>query len=171
MIRNRKLLSALWSMIESVLEPDEIELVELEYFLSGGSWTLRLYIDSVHGVTLDDCVMVSRQIGALLDMENPIDHRYILEVSSPGINRILRKLSDFERFSGRQARLRTTHKIDGRRNFLGILRGTRDATVLLEVENKITEIDVENIEKAHLETPPDDILQQSLHKKAFSVGG
>ena len=108
---------------------------------------------------------------ALLDMKNPIDHRYNLEVSSPGINRVIRKLNDFERFSGRKARIRTTHKIDGQKNFLGVLRGTRDTAVLLELENRVVEIDVENIEKAHLETPPDEILQQSLHKKALSVGG
>lgn len=171
MVTNRKILSDLWTMIEPVLEPDGIELVEVEYLLLGGSWTLRLYIDTPNGVTIDDCAMVSRQIGALLDMENPIDHRYNLEVSSPGINRVMRKLQDFERFSGRQARIRTTHKIDGRKKFSGVLRGTLDTTVLMELGNGVVEIDVENIEKAYLETPPDEILQQGLHKKAFSVGG
>jgi ribosome maturation factor RimP len=171
MVKNRKLLSELWAMIEPVLEADGIELVEVEYLLLGGSWTLRLYIDNPGGVTIDDCAMFSRQISALLDMKNPIDHRYNLEVSSPGINRVIRKLNDFERFSGRKARIRTTHKIDGQKNFLGVLRGTQDTAVLLELENRVVEIDVENIEKAHLETPPDEILQQSLHKKALSVGG
>ncbi|MHB8205086.1 MAG: ribosome maturation factor RimP [Desulfomonilaceae bacterium] len=171
MVTNRKLLSDLWTMIEPVLEPDGIELVEVEYLLLGGSWTLRLYIDTPNGVTIDDCAMVSRQIGALLDMENPIDHRYNLEVSSPGINRVIRKLQDFERFSGRQARIKTTHKIDGRKNFSGMLKGTLNTTVLMELENRVVEIDVENIEKAHLETPPDEILQQDLHKNSFSVGG
>ena len=171
MVTNRKLVLDLWTMIEPVLEPDGIELVEVEYLLLGGSWTVRLYIDTPNGVTIDDCAMVSRQIGALLDMKNLIDHRYNLEVSSPGINRVIRKLRDFERFSGRQARIRTTHKIDGRKNFSGILRGTQDSTVLMELRNGVVEIDVENIEKAHLETPPDEILQQGLHQKAFSVGG
>lgn len=171
MVKNRKFLSTLWTMIEPVLEPDGIELVELEYFLSGGVWNLRLYIDAPNGVTLDDCAMVSRQIGALLDMEDPIDHHYNLEVSSPGINRVLRKLTDFERFSGRVARIKTTHKIGGRKNFVGILKGTQDATIIMEVDNNTIEISAENIEKAHLETPPEEILQQGLHKKAFSVGG
>lgn len=171
MVKNRKFLSTLWTMIEAVLEPDGIELVELEYFFSGGAWTLRLYIDALNGVTLDDCAMVSRQIGALLDMEDPIDHHYNLEVSSPGINRVLRKITDFERFSGRLARIKTIHKIGGRKNFLGILRGTQDVTVIMEVDNSTIEISAENIEKAHLETPPKEILQQGLHKKAFSVGG
>lgn len=171
MVIDRKLLSYLWNIIEPVLEPDGIELVEVEYLLLGGSWTLRLYIDSPQGITLDDCAMVSRQVGALLDIEDPIDHHYSLEVSSPGINRVLRKLRDFDRFSGRQARIRTIHKIDGRRNFLGVLRGARGATVIMEVDNKMIEINAENIEKAHLETPPDEILQQGLNNKAFSVGG
>jgi len=171
MVTDRKLLSYLWDLIEPVLEPDGIELVELEYLLLGGSWTLRLYIDSPQGITIDDCAMVSRQVGALLDIEDPIDHHYSLEVSSPGINRVMRKLGDFNRFSGRQARIRTIHKIEGRRNFLGVIRGTRDTTVMMEVDNKMIEINAENIEKAHLETPPDEIMQQGLNKKAFSVGG
>ena len=105
-------------MIEPVLEPDGIELVEVEYLLLGGSWTLRLYIDTPNGVTIDDCAMVSRQIGALLDMENPIDHRYNLEVSSPGINRVMRKLQDFERFSGRQARIKNLRiRLTAEKNF------------------------------------------------------
>ena len=171
MTTNRKLVSSLWTMIEPVLEADGIELVEVEYLLSGGSWTLRLYIDTPDGVTLDDCTTISRQVGAFLDAEDPIEQHYNLEVSSPGINRVVRKLIDFERFSGRRARIRTAHKIDGRKNFLGILRGTRDATVIIEVEKSLMEINAENIEKAHLETPPDEILQQSLRKKALSMGG
>lgn len=171
MARNRKLLSSLWTLMEPILEADGIELVEIEYLISGGSWTLRLYIDAPGGVTLEDCATVSRQIGVLLDAEDPIAHHYKLEVSSPGINRVLRKLGDFERFSSKQARIKTTHKIDGRKNFLGILRGTRGDTVIMEVENRLVEIDAENIEKAHLETPPDEILQQSLRQKALSVGG
>ncbi|MGC8604035.1 MAG: ribosome maturation factor RimP [Desulfomonilaceae bacterium] len=171
MASNRKLLSDLWAMIEPVLEPDGIELVELEYGLLGGSWTLRLYIDTLSGVTIDDCAMVSRQVGALLDLENPINHHYNLEVSSPGINRVIRKPSDFERFSGRQASVRTAQKIEGRKNFMGILRGIQDNSVLMEVQNKIVEIEMENIEKAHLVTSPEEILKKNLHKKASSVGG
>ena len=171
MVTDRKLVSDLWAMIEPVLEPDGIELVELEYGLYAGAWTLRLYIDTPHGVTIDVCAMVSRQVGALLDLENPIDHPYNLEVSSPGINRVLRKLQDFERFSERKAKIRTLRKIEGRKNFLGVLRGIRDTAVLIELENKIIEIDVDNIEKAYLDMPPNEILQQDLHKKASSVGG
>jgi ribosome maturation factor RimP len=171
MTTNRKLVNSLWTMIEPVLEADGIELVEVEYLLCGGSWTLRLYIDTPDGVTLDDCATISRQVGAFLDAEDPIEQHYNLEVSSPGINRVVRKLTDFERFSGRRVRIRTAHKIDGRRNFLGILKGIRDATVIIEVEKSLMEINAENIEKAHLETPPDEILQQSLRKRALSMGG
>ncbi len=171
MARNRKLVSSLWTMIEPVLEADGIELVEMEYLLSGGFWTLRLYIDRPEGVTLEDCATISRQVSALLDAEDPIEHHYNLEVSSPGINRVIRKLTDFQRFSDRQARIRTAHKVEGRRNFAGILKGTRDGVVIIEVEKTLYEIDAENIEKAHLETPPDEILQQSLRKRALSMGG
>ncbi|MGC8659134.1 MAG: ribosome maturation factor RimP [Desulfomonilaceae bacterium] len=171
MIADRKLVSDLWTMIEPVLAPDGIELVELEYGLFGGAWTLRLYIDTPTGVNIDVCAMVSRQVGALLDLENPIDHPYNLEVSSPGINRVLRKLQDFERFSDRKARIRTSRKIEGRKNFVGVLRGTKDTKVLIEIDNKIIEIDVESIEKAYLDMPPGEILQQDLHRKATSLGG
>ncbi len=95
---DRQFIEQLWKMIDPIVEPEGLELVELEYRPEGGRWMLRVYIDRPTGVTLADCELISRQVGALLDMEDPIHHSYVLEVSSPGINRVLRREKDFQFF-------------------------------------------------------------------------
>ena len=107
----------MWELIEPVLEPEGIELVDIEFKNEMGRWVLRLYIDAPAGIKLDHCELVSRQVGALLDMKDPIDHSYHLEVSSPGINRVLRKERDFDLYAGSPVRIKTRRKLDGRRNF------------------------------------------------------
>lgn len=167
---DRDLIPSLWSMIEPVLEPEGIELVDIEFKLEGGRWVLRLYIDTPQGVTLDDCELVSRQIGALLDIKDPIEHRYVLEVSSPGINRVLRKEEDFRLFAGSPVRIRTRRKLAGRRNFQGILKGTEDSAIILEVEGARVEIDPKNVEKANLDLSEDDLFRKDLRKRAVRAG-
>ena len=167
---DRDLIPSLWSMIEPVLEPEGIELVDIEFKLEGGRWVLRLYIDTPQGVTLDDCELVSRQIGALLDIKDPIEHRYVLEVSSPGINRVLRKEEDFRLFAGSPVRIRTRRKLAGRRNFQGILKGMEDSAIILEVEGARVEIDPNNVEKANLDLSEDDLFRRDLRKRAVGAG-
>jgi ribosome maturation factor RimP len=167
---NRDLIPSLWSMIEPVLEPEGIELVDIEFKLEGGRWVLRLYIDTPQGVTLDDCELVSRQIGALLDIKDPIEHRYVLEVSSPGINRVLRKEEDFRLFAGSPVRIRTRRKLAGRRNFQGILKGMEDSAIILEVEGARVEIDPKNVDKANLDLSEDDLFRKDLRKRAVRAG-
>ena len=167
---DRDLIPSLWSMIEPVLEPEGIELVDIEFKPEGGRWVLRLYIDTARGVTLGDCELVSRQIGALLDIKDPIVHRYVLEVSSPGINRVLRKERDFRMFAGSPVRIRTRRKLTGRRNFQGILEGMEDSTIILEVDGARVEIDLENVEKANLDLPEDDLFRKDLRKRAARAG-
>lgn len=167
---DRDLIRSLWSMIEPVLEPEGIELVDIEFKLEGGRWVLRLYIDTPQGVTLDDCELVSRQIGALLDIKDPIERRYVLEVSSPGINRVLRKEEDFRLFAGSPVRIRTRRKLAGRRNFQGILKGMEDSAIILEVEGARVEIDLKNVEKANLDLSEDDLFRKDLRKRAVRAG-
>ncbi len=167
---NRDLIPSLWSMIEPVLEPEGIELVDIEFKLEGGRWVLRLYIDTAQGVTLDDCELVSRQIGALLDIKDPIEHRYVLEVSSPGINRVLRKEQDFNLFADSPVRIRTRRKLTGRRNFQGILKGMENSTIILEVDGARVEIDPEDVEKANLDLSEDDLFRNDLRKRAVRAG-
>jgi ribosome maturation factor RimP len=164
------LIPSLWSMIEPVLEPEGIELVDIEFKLEGGRWVLRLYIDTPQGVTLDDCELVSRQIGALLDIKDRIEHRYVLEVSSPGINRVLRKEEDFRLFAGSPVRIRTRRKLTGRRNFQGILKGMENSAIILEVDGARVEIDPKNVEKANLDLSEDDLFRKDLRKRAVRAG-
>jgi ribosome maturation factor RimP len=167
---DRDLIPSLWSMIEPVLEPEGIELVDIEFKLEGGRWVLRLYIDTPRGVSLGDCELVSRQIGALLDIKDPIEHRYVLEVSSPGINRVLRKERDFKLFAGSPVRIRTRSKLTGRRNFQGILKGMEESAIILEVDGARVEIDPGNVEKANLDLSDDDLFRKDLRKRAVRAG-
>jgi ribosome maturation factor RimP len=167
---DREFLTSLWTLIEPVLEPEGIELVELEFKLEGGRWVLRLYIDTPGGATLNDCELVSRQVGALLDLKDPIERAYTLEVSSPGINRVLRREKDFRSFTGSPVQIRTRRKMNGRRNFQGILRGMDNSRVILEVDGKRVEIDPDDIEKAHLDLPDADLFRGDLRRGAVSTG-
>lgn len=167
---DRQLISRLWALIEPVLEPEGIELVELEFKPEAGRWILRLYIDSPGGVTLDDCELVSRQVGALLDVKDPIEHRYTLEVSSPGINRVLRKEKDFELFAGSPVKIKTRQKLDGRRNFQGTLKGVTNARIVLEVDEKLVEISPDDVETARLDLPEKDFFRRDLRSKAATTG-
>ena len=126
------------------------ELVAIENFSYGSGQTLRVYIDRDGGVTIDDCERVSRQISGVLDVEDAIEGRYVLEVSSPGLDRPLSEPKDFERFTGRQVKLRTYVPVDGQRNFKGLLRGLQNGQVLIEVEGRQVALPFEGIEKARL---------------------
>src|SRR5690348_9661657 len=95
----------LLGLLEPAVEALGFELVELEFHGQGGGSLLRLYIDKAAGVTVDDCEQVSRQVSAVLDVEDPLPGAYTLEVSSPGLDRPLRKQADYARFAGRQAKL------------------------------------------------------------------
>jgi ribosome maturation factor RimP len=164
------LISLLWRLIEPVLEPEGFELVELEYKREGSRSVLRLFIDGPNGVTLDNCELVSRQVSALLDIEDPIEHRYHLEVSSPGINRVLRKEKDFIRFAGSQIRLKTRRKVGGRRNFLGILKGVENSMIILDIDGCRVELAQEDIEKARLDLPESELFRRDTQPAAAVSG-
>jgi ribosome maturation factor RimP len=164
------LIAFLWQLIEPVLEPEGLELVELEFKRKGSRSVLRLFIDGPNGVTLDDCELISRQVSALLDVEDPIEHSYHLEVSSPGINRVLRKEKDFKRFAGSQIRLKTRRKLEGRRNFLGILKGVENSMIILDIDGSRVELAQEDIEKARLDLPESEIFRRNTQTAAAVSG-
>lgn len=112
-----------------------LELVGVEYVKEGGRWYLRIFIDKPGGVTLDDCQAVSESLDPLLDEADPIPHSYHLEVSSPGIERPLKKPADFERFSGHRVQLTTFTPQDGQRKFTGRLEGLEDQMVVLTLDD------------------------------------
>jgi len=88
------LTDALWEVIEPIVASEEMELVNIDYVRESRGWILRLYVDTPEGVTIDHCARLSRQLGDVLDVKDIVPHPYILEVSSPGLNRILRKEKD-----------------------------------------------------------------------------
>ena len=106
-----------------VMEENGFELVDVEYVKEAGAWYLRAYIDKPGGFTVDDCEMVSRRLGDWLDQEDFIDESYILEVSSPGLGRPLKKEKDFKRSMGEQVEVRLYRALDGQKDFTGILSG------------------------------------------------
>jgi ribosome maturation factor RimP len=110
------------------------EFVGVEYLPAGSRTVLRLYIDSSHGITLEDCEQVSRQVSAVLDVEDPIPGHFTLEVSSPGIDRPLFTPEHFRRFAGETVRIRVGTPLAGRRNFTGRLLGASDEEVILVEE-------------------------------------
>jgi ribosome maturation factor RimP len=110
---------------------------------------LRLFIDKPEGITIDDCVLVSNQLGNVLAVENDIDYDR-LEVSSPGLDRALKKETDFIRFVDARASVKVRMPIEGRKNFIGLLKGVDDGDLLVDVEGVIVKIALTNIDKARL---------------------
>lgn len=120
-----------------ILDSMDMELVDLQFRREGHGWVLRLFIDIEGGVTLDHCADVSREVGQCLEVEDVIDHAYHLEVSSPGVERPLKSLSDFERFAGKKARVKLHEAIDGVKTFEGIIDPVEDELVSLSVDGKV----------------------------------
>lgn len=127
-----------------------LELVDVEYTREAGRYYLRVFIDKPGGVNLDDCQALSEKLGVLLDEEDPIPHAYVLEVSSPGIERPLKKAGDFARFSGRLARIKTFAPIAGRRQFTGRLLAVAGEEVKLAVDGQEVAVPLEKIASARL---------------------
>lgn len=155
-----ELLTKVEALILPILNDLGMELVDLEFKREGRSWALRLFIDKPGGVTLDDCAEVNREFGAVLEVEDPIEYAYRLEVSSPGIDRPLKKPADFGRFAGQMVKIKTRTLLDPderghrRKTFLGELLGLADGSVRLrQTDRRGGEIAIplEEIDKANLE--------------------
>ncbi|MDH3526612.1 MAG: ribosome maturation factor RimP [Gammaproteobacteria bacterium] len=127
------------------------EFVGVEY-RSGehGGGLLRVYIDNEQGITVDDCQTVSHQVSGLLDVEDPIPGNYTLEVSSPGLDRLLFRPGDYERFAGSLIKLRLGYPLEGRRKFKGRLRGIEDGNVVIEQDGVDVSLPFDQIEQARL---------------------
>ena len=137
-------------LLEPAVAAMGFELVDTEFSGSGRQAVLRIYIDNPEGVTVDDCVQVSRQVSAILDVEDPIPGQYMLEVSSPGLDRPMVKREDFQRFAGEVVKIRMSVAVLGRRNFTGRLVGIESDTVILEMDNESFDLPFGDIEKARL---------------------
>src|SRR3954468_9838240 len=156
----RKEAQQLWQLAEPPIVGAGLELVELDFNRESEGWVLRAYIDrpwreghgddpSV-GISFEECERVSRDLSAALDVADAITHTYRLEVSSPGIERPLRRARDFQRFAGAKAKVRTVDVVEGRRNFSGTIRGANVDAVEVECDGRSYQIPLDVIARAHL---------------------
>jgi len=141
----------LWDLLEPVVNGMGYEVVDIEFRPHPRDGLLRIYIDHENGVQVEDCSSVSRQISAVLDVEDPIPGQFNLEISSPGLDRPLRKEEDFERFKGEKVKIKLgMPTIEGQRNFTGKLLGVEDNEVLLEMDGETHYLPLGGIDSARL---------------------
>lgn len=137
-------------VLDDALSSVGIEIVDIEYHREAGRMVFRVYIDHGDGVDLDLCEKASRMIGEILDRVDPIQQAYTLEVSSPGLDRVLKKDRDFERFSGQKIRLKTFEPIDGQKKFTGTLVGLVEGNIIIQMEEKRVSIPRESTTQVRL---------------------
>ena len=148
--REKQIIMQVEALAEPLSTSENLELVHIEYQRESGGRVLRVYIDRLEGVALDDCVNVSRQLNDLLDVHLDNIGPYNLEVTSPGPERPLSKLQDYERFKGRLARVKTMQPINGQKNFTGIIVGSIEEKISLSLNEKTVVIPFGDISKARL---------------------
>jgi len=137
-------------LLEPAIEKLGYELADLELKLGGADGLLRLFIDKDGGIEIDDCSSVSRQVSAILDVENPLPGNYTLEVSSPGLDRTLTKPAHFQRFMGEDVKVKLRFPLEGRRNFRGALKAADEENIEVEVDGESHSLPIATIESARL---------------------
>jgi ribosome maturation factor RimP len=151
--------------LHDLLEPGAralgFDILAVERSGRGRSTVLRVYIDGPDGVTVDDCAKVSRQLSAILDVEDPIPDHYTLEVSSPGLDRPLSKREHFEAVVGERVKLKTHNLVEGRRRFDGLLQAVDGDSVTVDVDGEVYRLAFSDIAKARL-APDYDELRREL---------
>ncbi len=140
----------LYELITPVVEGLGYELVGIEYLPQGRHSLLRVYIDQSNGITLDDCEKVSRQVSAVMDVEDPVSGNYNLEISSPGLERPLFVEEHYTRFVGEQVFVRMSFPVEGRRKFEGRLCGVENGEVVVEIDQVLFRLPLAQVDRAHL---------------------
>lgn len=140
----------LTEMLRPSVEMTGMELLGIEYVSAGNHSVLRLYIDHENGITVDDCAEVSRQVSAVLDVEDPISTEYNLEVSSPGVDRPLFVKAHYEEVVGETVDVKLGMPLNGRRKFKGILEAVEGDNLIVEVDGESYELPIANVAKANL---------------------
>ncbi len=149
------------AIVTPTIESLGFELVRLR-LMSGKRMVLQIMAERPDGgIEVEDCAKISRQVSAVLDVEDPISGEYVLEVSSPGIDRPLTRLKDFETWAGYEAKLETVELIDGRRRFKGVLQGVEDGEVLIEIPEGTIGLDYDMLADAKL-VLTDALIAESL---------
>ena len=147
--KNEELLKKVESLLFPVIEPMELELVDMEYLQDGAYWFLRIYLEKINGeISLDECATVSNSISE--DVDKLIEDKFFLEVSSPGLERPLKKEKDFTRFSGEKIKVILKHKVDDSRNWTGILEKFENSVIFLNAGEKTLEIPFNEVKKANI---------------------
>ena len=136
--------------VKPLLADMGLELVEIQLKRESHGLVLRIFIDAEQGIAMDDCVTVSRQVSAFLDVEDLIESAYTLEVSSPGAERPLVKKEDYERFKERKVRVKLIDPLEDRRVFTGTLKGLVGESVVLQVDDETVSLELHNIKRARL---------------------
>ena len=143
-------LEQLQALLAPVVEALGYQCWGVEFISQGRHSLLRVYIDHADGILIDDCEKVSRQVSAVLDVEDPVSGEYTLEVSSPGMDRPLFTLEQFAAHAGEQVKIRLRSPYEGRRNFQGVLRGVEEQDVIVQVEDHEYLLPIESIDKANI---------------------
>ena len=144
-------MSDIWSLVEPVIEGMGYEVVDIDYRPHPTDGLLRIYIDGPDGIVLEDCTAVSRQISGVLDVEDPIPGQFNLEISSPGMDRPLRKVADFERFAGSTVKIKlSVPTLEGQRNITGKLKGIENEEVILIMDGETHYLSLDTIDKARI---------------------
>lgn len=138
------------TLLTPVIERLGYELVDVEYRGAGQGAVLQIFIDGPDGITLEDCSAVSHQVSGVLDVEDPIPGEYNLEVSSPGLDRPLRREAHFEKYAGEQIKVKMQKGFQGRLRMKGVLKGLVDGQVSLEVDGDLHSLPIDKIESARL---------------------
>ncbi|WP_420836544.1 ribosome maturation factor RimP [Aliidiomarina maris] len=137
-------------MLAPAVEALDYELVGVEFIRAGKHSTLRVYIDHAEGISVDDCARVSHQVSAVLDVEDPINTEYNLEVSSPGMDRPLFNAAQYAQFAGEKAQVALNVPVSGKRKFTGVISQVAGDVVTFEVGEETLEVDVATIKKANI---------------------
>ncbi|MFW6382071.1 MAG: ribosome maturation factor RimP [Bacillota bacterium] len=140
-------------LVEDIIINDELEIVSVEYLKEGSNWVLRVYIEDRDGnLSIEDCTRISRDLSDKLDEEDFIDNSYILEVSSPGVERPLRNEEDYNRFIGKKVFIKTYAPLDGQKEFNGTLKGliNNSVKIISDDSEEIIEIPYKSIADARL---------------------
>jgi ribosome maturation factor RimP len=139
------------SLIAPLIEQEGGEIVDLQWRREGHQWILRLFLDKPKGISLDDCAYFSDRVGAFLDEKNAIEQSYVLEISSPGLDRVIKKDKDFARFAGKAVKVRIKIAENGQRRFAGVLKGLSGDKVAVQVGAETKEFARPNIDEIRLD--------------------
>lgn len=146
----QKIIEKIEKIVTPVVNEMGLSLVDIEYMQDGGYWYVRIYVENLNGeITLEECAAISGKIDE--DVDKLIEQRFFLEVSSPGIERPLKKIEDFIRFKGEKIKISLKHKINDKKSFEGIITECKDNIIFLEIEEEnIVEIPFSEVKKANI---------------------